>query len=123
MKRLILCAISLASAGCATLTNDAMVPVAFSFSDGSSGRCKLQNKRGTWDAHIPSSASIRRSDDQLKYDCETEDGRKAFGSIASTIGAKIVASAVFLDFGITDAITDKHREYPASFVIPIEKAK
>ena len=37
----------------------------------------------------------------------------------STVGAKIVASAVFIDFGITDAITDKHRDYPASFVIPI----
>jgi hypothetical protein len=110
-------------AGCATLTNDPMVPVAFSFSDGSSGQCKLQNKRGTWQSHIPASVSIRRSDDQLKYDCETEDGRKAFGSLESTIGAKIVASAVFLDLGITDAITDKHREYPASFVIPIEKAK
>jgi hypothetical protein len=65
---------------------------------------------------------IRRSDDQLVYTCETEDGRKATGAIASTVGAKIVASAVFIDFGITDAITDKHREYPASFVIPVKKA-
>jgi hypothetical protein len=37
------------------------------------------------------------------------------------MGGKIVASAVFIDFGITDAIIDKHREYPASFVIPIKK--
>jgi hypothetical protein len=43
------------------------------------------------------------------------------GIIPSTMGAKIVASALFLDFGITDAITDKHRNYPASFVIPIKK--
>ena len=63
--------------------------------------------------------SIRRSDDDLKYDCETEDGRKAFGSIPSSMGGKIVASAVFLDFGIVDSITDKHRDYPSSFVIPI----
>jgi len=123
MKGLLLCVVSISIVGCATITNDAMVPVAFSFSDGSSGRCKLQNKRGTWDAHIPSSTSIRRSDDQLRYDCKTEDGREAFGSLASTVGAKIVASAIFLDFGITDAITDKHREYPASFVIPVEKSK
>lgn len=123
MRLLLIGALSVATVGCATITNDPMVPVAFSFSDGSSGRCKLQNKRGTWDASIPTTAAIRRSDDQLKYDCETEDGRKAFGSIESTIGAKIVASAVFLDLGITDAITDKHREYPASFVIPVEKKK
>jgi hypothetical protein len=37
--------------------------------------------------------------------------------------AEIVASAVFLEFGIVDAITDKHRKYPASYVIPIEKVE
>lgn len=57
----------------------------------------------------------------LKYECETKDGRKTVGGIPSTMGGKIVASAVFLDFGIVDAITDKHREYPASYVIPISK--
>ncbi|MBI4695242.1 MAG: hypothetical protein HY749_14585 [Gammaproteobacteria bacterium] len=121
MKTLVVAALSVGMVGCATLTNDPMVPVAMSFSDGSSGRCKLQNKRGTWDIRLPTTASIRRSDDQLKYDCETTDGRKAFGGLESTLGAKIVASAVFLDLGITDAITDMHREYPASYVVPIEK--
>jgi len=108
-------------AGCATLTSDPMTPVALSFSDGSSGECKLQNKRGMWQVAIPTTISIRRSDDSLKYDCKTKDGRTAVGSIESTIGSKIVASAVFLDFGIVDSITDMHREYPASFVIPIQK--
>ena len=107
-------------AGCATLTSDAMTPIAFSFGDGSKGKCELANKRGTWSADVPSTASIRRSDDPLRYQCKTEDGREAGGQLASTVGAKIVASAVFIDFGITDAITDKHREYPASFVIPVE---
>jgi hypothetical protein len=37
------------------------------------------------------------------------------------MGGKIVASAVFLDLGIVDSITDKHREYPSNFVIPIAK--
>ena len=41
----------------------------------------------------------------------------------STTGAKIVVSAIFLDFGIVDSITDKHRDYPASYVIPIKKVK
>ena len=63
---------------------------------------------------------IRRSDDNLNLTCETEDGRKAFASIPSTMGVKIALSAVFLDFGITDAITDKHREYPSNFVVPIK---
>jgi len=119
MKKIVPLILLMAATGCATLTNDAMTPVALSFSDGSNGQCKLQNKRGAWEAPIPTTYMIRRSDDPLKYDCKTNDGRTAFGSIPSTVGAKIVASAVFIDFGITDAITDKHREYPANYVIPI----
>lgn len=109
-------------AGCATLTEDAMTPIAFSFSDGSNGECVLDNKRGSWNADIPGTVYVRKSDDSLRYNCKTEDGRTAAGAIESEMGAKIVASAVFLDFGITDAITDKHRKYIASFVIPIAKA-
>jgi len=107
---------------CATITNDAYVPLALSFSDGSSGTCKLQNKRMAIQADIPSSPMIRRSDDVLKYDCTLDDGREAFGSIASsTDAAKMGASVIMWDLGITDAITDKAREYPQSFVIPVKK--
>jgi hypothetical protein len=106
--KILLIALLAAMAGCATLTEDAMTPpVAFSFSDGSSGECKLENKRGAWPSPISATISIRKSD----------------GSIPSEMGGKIIASAVFIDFGITDAITDKHRQYPAGFVIPIVKVK
>ena len=109
-------------AGCATITNDAYVPVALSFSDGSDGECRLSNKRMAMQTSIPSTPLIRRSDDALRYDCETDDGRKAFGSINSSIdAAKAGASVVFFDLGITDAITDKGRDYPTSFVIPVKK--
>lgn len=118
-KSLISALVALVASGCATLTNDPNVPVALSFSDGSNGQCVLENKRGVWTPTIPSVVSVRRSDDVLKYKCETTDGRESVGAIPSKIGAKIVASAVFLDFGIVDAITDKHREYPASFVVPV----
>lgn len=100
-----------------------MTPIAMSLSDGSKGVVNLQNKRGTWSGKIPGTLIVRKSDDVLRYDVETTDGRKVVGSIESTIGAEIVASAVFLDFGIVDAITDKHRKYPQSFVIPIERPK
>ena len=47
-------------------------------------------------------------------------GKKAFGSIPSEMeGAKLGASVVFFDLGITDAITDKHRTYTPNFVIPV----
>ena len=105
---------------CATIVNDANVPVALSFSDGSDGTCKLNNKRGSWSGKIPQTFQIRRSDDALRYDCTTDEGKKGFGSIPSEIeGAKLGASVVFFDLGITDAITDKHRTYTASFVVPV----
>ena len=106
---------------CASITNDAYVPMALSFSDGSSGTCQLTNKRMSIEAPIPSAPMVRRSDDNLQLNCTTDDGRSAFASVPSTMGGKIVASAVFIDFGITDAITDKHREYPASYVVPVKK--
>ena len=114
-----MCGLSLSS--CASITNDAFVPMAISFSDGSSGTCQITNKRMSIEASIPSAPMIRRSDDNLQLNCKTDDGRTAIASVPSSMGGKIVASAVFLDFGITDAITDKHREYPASYVVPIKK--
>ncbi len=110
-------------ASCATITNDPMTPINMSFSDNSSGNCYLDNKRGSWTANMPGQIYVRRSDDALKYRCETDDGRESFGSIPSEMGAKIVASAVLLDFGITDAITDKHRQYPLSYVVPIQPSE
>ena len=107
--------------GCATITEDAMTPISLTFSDGSSGEATLQNKRGVWETPLPGVVLVRKSDDVLKFDATTRDGRTAIGAIPSTMGAKIIASAVFIDFGITDAITDKHRKYPASYVIPVVK--
>jgi len=123
MKYLLLALLAVFASGCATLTEDSMTPIAISLSDGSNGSVILQNKRGTWQSKLPGTISVRKSDDPLRYDAETTDGRKAVGSIPSTMGGKIIASAVFLDFGIVDAITDKHRQYPASFVIPMEKVE
>lgn len=119
MKNVTVMASLLVLGGCGTLMNDAMVPVTLSFSDNSPGSCTLENKRGIWTVPMPSTASVRRSDDALRIRCETADGRAATAMIESEMGAEIVASAVFLDLGITDAITDKHRKYAPSLVIPV----
>jgi hypothetical protein len=121
MKTLLIALVAVTTVGCATLTEDAMTPVAISFSDGSDGNCELKNKRGLWSTQIPTTVSVRKSDDALQYRCKTKDGREASGMIPSEMGGKIIASAVFIDFGITDAITDKHRRYASSFVIPVSK--
>lgn len=110
--------------GCATLVNDSHIPLAFSFSDGSSGKCTFRNKRGVWQSEIPHpGVMIRRSDDVLVYECTTEDGRESTGAIKSeTEGGKLTASIIFWDLGITDAITDKHRTYQGNIVIPVKPA-
>ena len=108
-------------AGCATIVNDAHIPLTFSFSDGSSGECTFENKRGLWSSKIPvQGVLIRRSDDALIYKCTTEDGIITNGSIRSEIeGGKLTASVFFWDLGITDSITDKHRIYQGNVVIPV----
>lgn len=118
------CLLALSSlVGCATIVNDSHIPLTATFSDGSSGECKFQNKRGLWSAELPGNVMIRRSDDSLTYNCETEDGRHTSGFIVSEIeGAKLGASVLFFDLGITDAITDKHRTYQGNVVIPVKKA-
>jgi len=106
---------------CATIVNDAEVPVTLSFSDGSSGSCKLSNKRAQYDVAIPGTQMVRRSDDALRYDCKTVDGKTSFGSIPSEIeDAKLAGSVIFFDLGITDSITDKHRTYTPNFTIPVK---
>lgn len=105
--------------GCGTLMNDAMIPISFATSTGESANCTFRNKRGIWQSQIPASVMIRRSDDALIVECNTEDGRRGIGSMESLMGAEIVASAVFIDLGITDAITDKHRRYDSSYIVNI----
>lgn len=108
--------------GCATIVNEENIPLSVSFSDGSSGHCIFTNKRGTWESRIPTtSVYVRRSDDDLIYDCITVKGKAINGSIQSeTESDKLAASVIFWDFGITDAITDKHRNYQRDIVIPVE---
>ena len=120
MRYFTIALISLFLTSCATIVNDANVPVALSFSDGSNGECQLTNKRVSLSVKIPSTPMVRRSDDALKFNCKTEDGKVGFGSIPSEIeSGKLAGSVVFFDLGITDSITDKHRKYPSSFVIPV----
>ena len=112
---------ALTLSGCATIVNDANIPLSFTFSDGSAGQCNFRNKRGAWSSPIPTTGvMIRRSDDALVYDCKTADGRTANGSVRSEVeGEKMAASIIFWDLGITDAITDKHRTYQGNVVIPV----
>ena len=121
LKKLIPITFLIVLTSCATIVNDAEVPVTLTFSDGSSGSCNLSNKRAQYQVDIPGTQMVRRSDDALRFDCKTADGKTAFGSIPSEIeDAKLAGSIVFFDLGITDSITDKHRTYTPNFTIPVK---
>ena len=83
MKSLLLLASIFLLTSCATIVNDPTVPVTLSFSDGSSGTCNLSNKRGSWRVNVPGTHNVRRSDDNLRFDCETDTDKKGF---VETIG-------------------------------------
>ena len=120
-KYLTLIFLSITLVSCATIVNDAHIPVTLSFSDASTGECKLSNKRQSLSGEVPATFMVRRSDDALRVDCTTKSGKKGFVSIPSTLeGGKLAGSVVFFDLGITDSITDKHRIYPSSFVVPVK---
>ena len=120
MKKVLLLGCFCILSACATIVNDPNTPVALSFSDGSDGTCTMTNKRGSWTGKVPGTFMIRRSDDTLQYNCKTNTGKTGIGGIASSMeGAKLGASVLFFDLGITDAITDKHRTYAPSFTIPV----
>ena len=104
---------------CATLTNDPNQQIQFVGMNCKDQvvKCNLSNKRGSWTVELPGSAPIRRSDDVLRVECSNSEGERYLMTAQSKIGAKIIASAVFLDLGIVDAITDKHREYPEQIIV------
>ena len=108
-------------AGCSSIVNDSHVPMTLSFSDNSAGECSLKNKRENYKTSMPATISVRRSDDALVFDCKTVDGRPASGSIPSEFGGMMVGN-IIVGGGIgalIDAESDKHRNYPSSFVIPV----
>ena len=109
------------SAGCASITNDPNQQISFKAPGCKKGAvsCTARNKRGSWSFEVPSTVAIRRSDDALHIECEDDQGERHTESVNSRMGGKIVASAVFLDLGIVDSITDKHREYPEQIVLQI----
>ena len=53
MKNIIIMLLSVFTlASCGTIVNDPNVPVSLSFSDGSDGKCKLNNKRASYNVSL-----------------------------------------------------------------------
>ena len=116
---LILLVVTIIVSSCATLTNDPNQQIQFVGMNCKDQvvKCNLSNKRGSWTVELPGSTPIRRSDDVLRVECANSEGERYLMTAQSKIGAKLIASAVFLDLGIVDAITDKHREYPEQIIV------
>ena len=83
---------------CATIVNDANIPVSLSFSDGSEGNCKLSNKRANYDVVVPGTHMIRRSDDPLRYDCTSKNGKTGLEAYQAELKVEKLLQVSF--FGI-----------------------
>lgn len=123
MKKLILIAtMSVLTTGCASMLNDANTPVNLSLSSGERGRCELYNNSGTWMSDVPGSVSVRRSNDDLTYNCTSDGDKKTSGAIKSTISPAVIGNVIFgiaAPIGVLiDVSSNKHRKYPDSYVIP-----
>lgn len=92
----------------ASLTNNVYSPTVLTFNNSSSETCYIFNKLMQIKAVAPSSP-MNKSDGTLKLHCKTEDSKDVIVSVPNNIGVKIVPSGVFLDFSITDPITEKCR--------------
>ena len=104
--------------GCATIVNDPMIPVEFIPQGCAQLQCTASNKRGQWSVTAPGTTMIRRSDDTLQVQCTNPAGQPFSTQVKSEIeGAKLAGSVVFFDLGITDSITDKHRDYARQVLI------
>ena len=113
-RRLVAAAAAAILTGCATLTNDPTQPVHFATPGcaKSQEHCLAYNRRGSWMFDPPETVFVRRSDDPLRVVCE-RSGRKPYtNETGSVIGPKFAASIVLVGVGLTDAVTDMHREYP-----------
>ena len=121
MYRILLATALVGLVGCSSIVNESHLPINLSFSDNSAGQCSLRNKRESYKTQIPASVLVRRSDDPLVYDCTTDDGRQANGSIISKVGDTMAGNIIFGGGigAIIDANNDMHREYPGAFVIPV----
>ena len=108
-------------ASCATILNEREIDLKVSFDDDIAGTCNFKNKRSEANVNVPGTFKIRRSDDALKYECSTDDGRIAIGEIESLVEKKKFIPSFLLDLGISDMITDKHRFYPAENTIYINE--
>ena len=117
-KATVCLAAATALSGCATIVNDPMIPVEFIPQGCEQLQCTAKNKRGQWQVQAPGTAMIRRSDDTLQVECTDAAGRRFHTQVESQIeGEKLAGSIVFFDLGITDAITDKHRDYQRQVLI------
>ena len=117
-KIMVVVAALAASSGCATIVNDPMVPVEFIPQGCERLQCTARNKRGQWQVEAPGTAMIRRSDDTLHVECTDAAGEQFRAQVESEIEVeKLAGSVVFFDLGITDSITDKHRDYPRQVLV------
>ena len=112
--------LAVATAGCATLTNDPYQLIQFvaPYCGNKKIECTATNKRGDHNFSPPEIVRIQRSDDDLTVVCKMNGtDLSPQDKVLSRMKGSIYELVLALDLGIVDAIKDRHREYPDPIVL------
>lgn len=110
----------IAISGCSSIVSERMATINVQAPGCPPGTiCTLTHKKGSWDMQPPGTITIPKSDDLLRVQCRTPDGKQIYQTLNSEFGGMFWGNIIFGGgIGmIVDADTDAHREYPASIVI------
>ena len=123
MKRTVIVGLAtLVIGGCASIVNEKTATIAIAAPNCPEGTsCALKHKKGQWHVKVPGTVTIPKSDDPLKVDCATPDGRTSHQVLESRMGGSFWGN-IIAGGGIgmiIDANTDAHRSYDSSVVVDL----
>ena len=120
--RMLLVTAAVMAAGCASIVKDKSQNISIT-APGCEGpvKCTLRNKRGAFQASVPGTVNVRKSDDPLHIECQDGRDKTYVGAAESKMGDMIWGNIVF-GGGIgafVDSSTDAHRIYPHVIRLPM----
>ena len=121
-KVILTIAASIVISGCSSIVNEKTAGINIDAPGCPTGtECTLKNKKGEYQASVPSHVTIPKSDDALHIECRTPDGRVYVNAMESKMGAMIWGNVIFGGGvgAIVDAHTDAHRIYPHTVKVPM----
>ncbi|OGA40645.1 MAG: hypothetical protein A3G28_00395 [Betaproteobacteria bacterium RIFCSPLOWO2_12_FULL_68_19] len=124
MRKLLLCAAA-ALSGCATITEGTSQTLSFSL-EPAEAQCTVQREGDGVLGELGAGANaltVRKARQDITVACRAPGYEDATVTIASAASAAGLASAVLLDFGITDMATGAFWKYPETHSVVLVRSR